>query len=127
MTGRGRGRGSTGRKQSASGELHRHLPHTASTVQVSANGRRALVSSTPVDTTIPAVAKWHAEDHDTARALESEDFSYFLGDEGRWAEQPAMAADAAADDDDDGIRLAPQTAEVPPDANFERWENAVWY
>ncbi|KAJ7021079.1 hypothetical protein C8F04DRAFT_1274148 [Mycena alexandri] len=129
MSGRGRGRGpglrGGVRKPAARGALHTHQPHTATTVEVSADGRRALLTSNALDTTVPTLPNYHAEDHDTARALEDPDFSYFLGDDGAWAVPPPLPASERDETDDDGIRMAPQSSEVPPEmGNFERWANA---
>ncbi|KAJ7862976.1 hypothetical protein B0H13DRAFT_1899824 [Mycena leptocephala] len=107
------------------GELHMHRPHAATTMKQSAAGRRAIIISTPVDTTTPGVPAYYAEDVATARALKGPDFSYLLGNEGRWA------ADGPGQDDNerDGITMA--TEETPGEVagatrrgpNFERWDN----
>lgn len=110
-----------------SGELHTHQPHTATTVEMSADGRRALVASTAVDTVEPAIPSWHVEDLETTRALDGPDFSYFLGDDGAWV-TPGPLLPGESELGDDGIRMAGQTAEMPPQeavGNFERWANAV--
>ncbi|KAJ7036055.1 hypothetical protein C8F04DRAFT_1181827 [Mycena alexandri] len=122
------GRGGPGvrggaRRPATSGALHAHQPHTATTVEVSADRRRALVTTTAVETTRPAVPDYHAEDHETARAMEDPDFSYLLGDDGGWAVPPS---DPNGTDDDDGIRMAAPPADMPPEmaGHFERWSNA---
>ncbi|KAJ7020780.1 hypothetical protein C8F04DRAFT_1274533 [Mycena alexandri] len=131
MGGRGRGRGGPGlrggaRKPAASGQLHTHQPHTATTVEVSADRRRALLTSNALDTATLTVPNYHAEDHNTARAMEDPDFSYFLADDGAWLAPPPLPASERDNGDDDGIRMALQTSEVPPEllGNFERWANA---
>jgi hypothetical protein len=68
-----------------SGGMHEHHPHVASTVEKSADGRRAVVTSAAVDTSTPGLPSWHAEDFNTAQALDAPDFSYLLGDDGGWA------------------------------------------
>ncbi|KAJ7023336.1 hypothetical protein C8F04DRAFT_1193588 [Mycena alexandri] len=110
MTGRGRGpHGGRGKSQPrATGEMHTHRPHIATMVERSADGRRAIVTSTAVDTADVGVPAHFAEDIATAEALEANDFSYFLGDDGRWAEE------GGADDDDNGIRMAPPPEEGLP-------------
>lgn len=114
-------------KPRPTGELHTHRPHVATTVAVSADGRRAIVTSTPVDAATPGVPSHYSEDIVTARAVEGPDFSYFLGDEGDWA------AHGQHDDEPDGIMLVPPASEgidselasAKKTKNFERWDNAV--
>ncbi|KAJ7024617.1 hypothetical protein C8F04DRAFT_1270161 [Mycena alexandri] len=119
------GRGGRGKgKQRATGEMHTHRPHVATTVERSADGRRAIVTSTAIDTADAAPTAHFAEDMATAEALESNNFTYFLGDDGRWAEGGTY------DDNDDGIRMEPPLEEGLPtdesgmEGNFERWDNA---
>ncbi|KAJ7023216.1 hypothetical protein C8F04DRAFT_1193676 [Mycena alexandri] len=123
----GRGPGIRGgvRRPAARGELHTHQPHTSTTIEVSADRHRALVNSTPVDTTVP-ISQYRGEDLETARAMEAAEFSYMLGDEGDWVNPPLLPASERDEEDDDGIRMAPpQSTEVPP-GHFERWANSVF-
>ncbi|KAJ7884926.1 hypothetical protein B0H13DRAFT_2343427 [Mycena leptocephala] len=122
MSGRGYGRG----KARPTGELHTHRPHVATTVEVSADRQRAILTSTPVGTTTPGIATYYAEDVATARALEGPDFSYFLGDEGNWAAE----GHGQDESERDGITLAGEEtfgeqAGVTGTGkkNFERWDN----
>jgi hypothetical protein len=114
----GRGRRKPG--QMASGEMHAHHLHQASTIERSADGRCAVISSTAVDTSAAGPPSWHVEDVTAAQALEGPDFSYLLGDEGGWAAQPT-AEDL---EPEDGITMAPPP-ELPQQGNYERWENTV--
>ncbi|KAJ7184060.1 hypothetical protein C8R46DRAFT_1026074 [Mycena filopes] len=118
MAGRGHGKRT---KPKQSGELHAHRPHVATTVERSTDGRRAIVTSSVVDTSAPGPPAHYAEDVATAEAVESKEFTYFLGDDGRWAQE--------ADDDDDDGEDGPRVAGVAEDSapivgNFERWDNA---
>jgi hypothetical protein len=95
-------------------------------VEVSADRRRAILTSTSVDMATPGIPTYYAEDVATSQALERPDFSYFLGDDGGWAgESPEQE-----DGEQDGITLAPPATEeasgdLPGRKNFERWDNAV--
>ncbi|KAJ7030498.1 hypothetical protein C8F04DRAFT_1263797 [Mycena alexandri] len=122
--GGGRGRAARGGRGKppprGTGEMHTHRPHVATTVERSTDGRHAIVTSTAVDTADVGVPAHFAEDVATAEAIESSDFRYFLGDDGRWAEGSRVD-----DDDDDGICMGLPTEESAPIVgNFERWDNA---
>jgi hypothetical protein len=104
-----------------SGELHTHRPHVATTMERSADGRRALTTLAAVDTSTPGLPDWHAEDFGTAQALEGPDFSYLLGDDSNWGASGGMEDDL--EEERDGIMMAAPTEQKVP--NFERWQNAV--
>ncbi|KAJ7121758.1 hypothetical protein C8R43DRAFT_1136439 [Mycena crocata] len=88
-----------------------HQPHTSEVVTISADGRRANVSSTVVDTG-PDIPAYYQDDAGTNAALEAEDFSYDLGDNSMVPEVP--------DPVDDGIKLKPKRNENS-DFPFRTW------
>ncbi|KAJ7613808.1 hypothetical protein B0H17DRAFT_1153080 [Mycena rosella] len=83
------------------GELHINRLNIGTTIEVSE--RRAITTSGMVDT-VPPVDLHHAEDVDTAQAMDDPDFSYLLRDQGEWASEDPVGAWERV---------------------FECWENAV--
>ncbi|KAJ7834177.1 hypothetical protein B0H13DRAFT_2370006 [Mycena leptocephala] len=127
------GRSKRKRKNPGSGEMYIHQSTSvATTYEPSTDGRRVNARSTFVDISTPGVLDYHAEDVQTAEALEKDDFSYLCGDDGSWddAGVEGRVPLAGEEKDDDGITMrlgnlsGSPSAETVGVVHLERWENA---
>ncbi|KAJ7821736.1 hypothetical protein B0H13DRAFT_2377113 [Mycena leptocephala] len=127
------GRPKRKRKNAGSGEMYIHQSTSvATTYEPSTDGRRVNARSTFVDISTPGILDYHAEDVQTAEALEKDDFSYLCGDDGSWddAGVEGRVPLAGEEKDDDGITMrlgnlsGSPSAETVGVVHLERWENA---
>jgi hypothetical protein len=105
--------------------LYIHQDALATTYTPSSDGRRLFARSTYLNatTSVPASEDYHAEDIETAEALEQENFSYLYGDDGGWDEGGEGLVAGEEDAEDDGITLRLGNLDKP--IPLERWVNAV--
>ncbi|KAJ7473901.1 hypothetical protein B0H11DRAFT_1918709 [Mycena galericulata] len=115
------------KKNKTSGAMHIHHTSTATHYEPSADGRRMVAESSLLDTSARNAPTYHAEDFDTAQALESFDFSYLCGDQGDWDEGATTAVENEEGDFEDGITLT--LGQTPSGTEegagiYERWDSA---
>ncbi|KAJ7144741.1 hypothetical protein C8R43DRAFT_891177 [Mycena crocata] len=131
----GRTKLKTSHKKRGEAELVSSETAVATTYDTSEDGRRVITQDNVI-VTAPPVPEFHAEDLETAHALEGADFSYLVGS-GDWDDwelgvlpgpDDVNAVDGDADGENDGIdfRLGALGEDGKP-IQLERWDDAVGF